>query len=43
MIIDIEHEDPFELTVDNVDGLLEKNTILVISLCKDLVFFCQGL
>jgi hypothetical protein len=25
MIIDIEHEYPFELTVDNVDGLAGKN------------------
>ena len=25
MIIDIEHENPFELTVDNVDGLAGKN------------------
>ena len=25
MIIDIEHEYPFELTVDNVDGLARKN------------------
>ena len=28
MIIDIEHEYPFELTVDNVDGLAEKKQSL---------------
>ena len=39
-IIDIEHEYPFELTVDSVDSLAG-NKIPFISLCKELVFYHQ--
>jgi hypothetical protein len=40
-IIDIEHEFPIELPVDNVDCLAGKR-ILFIDWCVDSVFYHQG-
>ena len=40
-IIDIEHENPFKLKVDNVDCLAGK-IILFINWCVGLVFYHQG-